>query len=265
MLLEHVQRLAANLFMKEKLKIIVLNVQFWPLFFLVTLLGIPMLALWIFVRTLFSSHRVRMRIFRRMIVCYGRMVLACMFPWVRVFRELSSEKPTQPAIYICNHRSTSDPFLMALLPGEFIQVVNIWPFKIPILGWFAKWAGYLSVREMPFDQFSKTAADYLKQGISMAAFPEGTRAGEGPMGPFHSSMFRVALATGVPVVPVCISGNQRIPLKGSLRLNPGTIRVRFLPPITADTYREWSPFTFKNHVHDLIKTELKEMDAKRLF
>jgi len=37
--------------MKEKLKIIALNVQFWPLFFLVTLLGIPMLALWVFVRT----------------------------------------------------------------------------------------------------------------------------------------------------------------------------------------------------------------------
>ena len=245
--------------MKEKLKIIGLNILFWPLFILATLLGIPILALWVFVRTLFSSHRTRMRIFRRMIVCYGRMVLACMFPLVRIVREGSPKEQPQPCIYICNHRSTSDPFLMAFLPGEFIQIVNIWPFRIPILGWFAKWAGYLSVREMPFEQFSNTASGYLEQGVSLAAFPEGTRAGCGPMGPFHSSMFRVALSTGVPVVPVCISGNERIPLKGSLRLNPGTIRIRFLSPVTVETYGDWAPFHFKNHVHDLIKTELKKV------
>jgi len=247
--------------MKASVKIIPLNLLFWPLFFLATFLGIPLLALWVFFRTLFSSRRTRMRIFRLMIVRYGQMVLACMFPWVRIFREPSAEKAAQPSIYICNHRSTSDPFLMALLPGEFVQVVNVWPFRIPILGWFAKWAGYLSVREMPFEQFSETAAGYLKQEISIAAFPEGTRAGEGPMGPFHGAMFRVALETGVPVVPVCISGNERIPPKGSLRLYPGTIRVRFLSPVTVDTYHNWSPFHFKNHIHNLIRTELEKMEG----
>lgn len=246
--------------MKETVQTNLLNFLFWPLFFLVTLAGIPLLALWVFFRTLFCSHRSRMRVFRRMIVCYGRMVLACLFPWVRIFRELPGEPLPQPCIYICNHRSSSDPFLMAFLPGEFIQVVNIWPFKVPILGWFAKWAGYLSVREMPFDQFSETACSYLKQGISIAAFPEGTRAGEGPMGPFHSSMFRVALQTGVPVVPVCISGNERIPLKGSLRLNPGRIRIRILPAVIKEIYDDWSPFKFKNHIHELIRNELKKME-----
>ena len=247
--------------MKETAKIIALNFLFWSLFFLVTLVGIPLLALWVFFRTLFRSHRTRMRVFRLMIVRYGKMVLACMFPLVRIVREDPPKELPHPCIYICNHRSTSDPFLMAFLPGEFIQVVNVWPFRIPILGWFAKWAGYLSVREMPFEQFSDTAAHYLEQGISMAAFPEGTRAGCGPMGPFHSSMFRVALSTGMPVVPVCISGNERIPLKGSLRLNPGTIRIRILPPVLAETYGDWTPFKFKNHVHDLIRNELEKMEG----
>jgi 1-acyl-sn-glycerol-3-phosphate acyltransferase len=250
--------------MKETAQIITLNLLFWPLFFLVTLAGIPLLALWVFIRTLFSSHRTRMRVFRRMIVVYGRMVLACLFPWVRIICETPGELP-HPCIYICNHRSTSDPFLMAFLPDEFIQVVNIWPFKIPVLGWFAKWAGYLSVREMPFEEFSECASGYLRQGISMAAFPEGTRAGEGPMGPFHSSMFRVALATGVPVVPVCISGNQRIPLKGSLRLHSGRIRVRLLPPVTKETYGDWNPFKFKTYIHEMICAELEKMEKREEF
>jgi len=249
--------------MKESLKTIVLNVLFWPLFFLATFLGIPLLALWVVVCTLFSSHRVRMRVFRRMIVRYGQLVLAGMFPMVRISREAPPGLLPQPCIYICNHRSSSDPFLMALLPGEFIQVVNIWPFRIPVLGWFAKWAGYLSVREMPFEQFSRTAADYLEQGVSMAAFPEGTRAGEGPMGPFHGAMFRVALKTGVPVVPVCISGNERIPPKGSWWLYPGRIRVRILPPVFPETCSDWSPFTFKKRIHDLIENELEKMEIER--
>jgi len=249
--------------MKVKFQFVVLNLVFWPLFMLATLSGIPLLALAVFVRAPFGSHRARMRIFRMMIVRYGRLVLACMFPLVRTVREMPEEPLPHPCIYICNHRSSSDPFLMALLPGEFIQVVNIWPFRIPILGWFAKWAGYLSVREMPFDLFSAEAATHLKQGVSIAAFPEGTRAGDGPMGSFHGAMFRVALETDVPVVPVCISGNERIPPKGSLRLHPGTIRIRILPPLTAETYSEWSPFSFKNRVHNLIKNELEKMDLER--
>ena len=247
-------------YMRETAKLIVLNTLFWPLFFLITPLCIPLLSLWVIIRTLFRPHRFRMRAFRFAIVCYGKLILGCLFPFVRLIRELPEKELPQPCIYICNHRSSSDPFLMALLPGEMIQVVNIWPFQIPIIGWFAKWAGCLSVREMPFDRFSSAATGCLKQGVNIAAFPEGTRSGEGPMGPFHGAMFRVALKTGVPVVPVCIHGNERIPPKGSWRLQPGTIRVRVLPPITMDTYRDWSPFHFKTHVHDRIKVELEKME-----
>ncbi len=239
---------------------VVLNFVFWPLFFLHTLVGIPILALGVAISAPFRSHRQNMCTFRMMIVRYGKLVLSAMRPRVQVFRELPPEPLPQPCIYICNHRSSSDPFLMAMLPGELVQVVNIWPFHIPLLGWFAKRAGYLSVREMPFEVFAETAARRLEQGVSIAVFPEGTRSGDGPMGPFHSAMFRVALSTGVPVVPVCISGNERIPPKGSWALHPGTIRIRVLPPVFADTYSDWSPFVFKNHVHDRIKTELEEME-----
>jgi 1-acyl-sn-glycerol-3-phosphate acyltransferase len=230
----------------------ILNSLFWPLFFLHTLVGIPLLTSLVAAAAPFRSHRQNMRVFRMMIVRYGNLVLGSMFPWVRIFCDRPSEPLPQPCIYICNHRSASDPFLMAKLPGEIVQVVNVWPFHIPVLGWFAKWAGYLSVREMPFDQFEKTAARYLEQGICIAAFPEGTRSGTGPTGPFHSAMFRVALKTGVPVVPVCISGNEQIPPKGSWVLHPGTIRMRVLPPVTRETYGEWSPFIFKNRIREMI-------------
>jgi len=246
--------------MSRFVKALCLNILFYPLFLLVSLIAIPLLTLLVAIPAPFRSHRRNMCAFRLMIVRYGRLVLAFMFPWVRMAHERPAEPLPQPCIYICNHRSASDPFLMALLPGEIVQVVNIWPFHIPVLGWFAKWAGYLSVREMPFDAFEQAAGRCLSQGVCIAAFPEGTRSGEEPMGPFHSSMFRVALKTRVPVVPVCISGNERIPPKGSWRLRPGTIRVRVLPPVTAETYSEWSPFVFKTRIHALIEEELAKME-----
>ena len=237
-----------------------LNLLFWPLFFLHTLVGIPVMASLVAIPAPFRTHRRSMRAFRLMIARYGQLVLASMAPFVRIFCERPAEPLPQPCIYICNHRSGSDPFLMAKLPGEIVQVVNAWPFRLPILGWFAKWSGYLSVREMPFGAFLKTAAHRLEQGVCIAGFPEGTRSGEGPMGPFHSALFRVALDTGVPIIPVCISGNERIPPKGSWWLNPGRIQIRMLAPVPVDTYREWSPFTFKNRIREIIENELTRME-----
>ena len=246
----------------NRLRGVFFNVVFWTLFFLCTLVVIPVLTLSVVIPAPFRSRRKTMRSFRLMIAVYGRLILKSMFPWVRIRVEAPADPLPQPCIYICNHRSATDPFLMAKLPGEIVQVVNVWPFHLPILGWFAKWAGYLSVKEMPFEQFMGMAMFRLEQGISLVAFPEGTRSGEGPMGPFNSSLFRLALHTGLPVVPVCISGNERIPPKGSWYLHPGTIRVNVLPPVTSETYREWSPFIFKKRIRELIKIELEGIDTR---
>lgn len=241
------------------MKVFLLNLVFWPLFVLLSTVGVVVMTIWVGVAAPFRSHRKTMHAFRKAIRQFGLLSLAFMFPWVRIFRSLPNEKLSQPCIYICNHKSGLDAFLMALLPGEIVQVVNIWPFKIPVIGWYARWAGYLSVREIPFDLFLKEAEALLSTGVSIAAFPEGTRSGEGPAGPFHSALFRVAQATGFPVVPVCISGNERIPRKGSWWLRPGRITVKALPPIGPEVFQQWSVFEFKNDVRSRIVAELKEM------
>ena len=81
------------------------------------------------------------------------------------------------------------------------------------------------------------------------------------MGPFHSALFRLALRTGAPIVPICISGSENKPIKGSAVMHPGLIRMRFLTPVMEESYRTMSPFKLKNHVHELIATELKKMES----
>ena len=114
---------------------------------------------------------------------------------------------------------------------------------------------------MPPEEFIARAARHLEQGVSIATFPEGTRSGGREMGPFHGLAFRLALQTGVPIVPLCISGNERIPPRGTGWLNPGIIRVRRLPAVRVGQYRDLSPFQLKNRVRGLIAEELDRMEA----
>ncbi len=242
---------------------ILLSLYAWPLYLIVSCLLIPFLSLLVALTAPFRSHRANMIFFRKMIVLYGKISLKCLYPFVRIQRTFPLAGLPQPCIYICNHRSSLDPFLMALLQGDIVQVVNIWPFRIPVLGRYAKWAGYLSVREMPFDTFSLRACSALESGTSIAAFPEGTRSVTGQLGAYHSTLFRVALASKVPVVPVCMIGNEQVLAKNSWWFHPGTIQVRALRPVCWEEYKDWSPFIFKNRIRDLMESAIAEMEVSQ--
>lgn len=246
--------------MTPLLKKLFLNSTFYLLFFAVTPVLIPVLALAVGVRAPFISHRAAMHHFRQLIKVYGKIIISFSRPLVRVAYEEVAVPPDTACLYVCNHRSASDPFLMAFLPGEIVQWVNTWPFHLPILGQFARWAGYLSVKAMPPEEALARSASLLGQGVSIAAFPEGTRSASRVMGPFHGLVFRLALQTGAPIVPVCISGNENIPHKGSLALSPGIIRIKALPALTRSDYDGFSPFKLKTMVHDRISAELKQME-----
>lgn len=250
--------------MKETLKLICFNFIFYILFILFSLIGIPVFSAIVAFQSIFISHRKGMKKFRRAISWYGIVIIKALpYPFVKIiYEDLDKTKTAAPFIFVCNHRSASDPFLLACLPYEIVQVVNIWPFKLPVLGFMAKLAGYLSIREMPFESFSKKVADLLNNRVSIAAFPEGTRSADGSLGQFHGSIFRVALQTGYPVVPVCITGNEKIPARGTLLLRPGTIKVHKLSPITHNEYRGFTPYKLKNMVRQLIADEIEVMEGK---
>lgn len=243
-----------------RVQTILLNLWFYFLFFAVQALLVPVLVFIGLVPIPFCSWRRIMAHARALIKVYGRVVLLLGRPFIRVHVDQGTGIIPLPCIYICNHRATSDAFLMASLAGEGVQVVNIWPFKLPVLGFFAKVAGYLSIREMPAEEFIQRGSKLLSQGVCIAAFPEGTRSGGRQMGPFHSTLFRLALQTGAPIVPICISGTENKPRKGSVVMHPGLIRIRLLAPVTEEAYRDMTPFKLKNHVRDQIATELERME-----
>lgn len=247
----------------KTLKLLWLNLTFYPLLLLYSLVAVPALVLAVACMAVFVPHRVAMRLFRRAISWYGSGVIRILpWPLVRVRYEDRAPGENQgPFLIVCNHRSSSDPFLMACLPFEIIQIANTWTFRLPLWGITARLAGYINIRGLPFEAFVSTTARFLDDGVTIVAFPEGTRSGAGPMGPFHSAVFRLALQRKVPILPFCISGNERIPARGTLVLQPGVIRLRKLPALRWDDYRELTPFQLKNRVRDIMQQELEAMDS----
>jgi 1-acyl-sn-glycerol-3-phosphate acyltransferase len=244
----------------RRVYLILFAAVFYPVLALYTVATVILFTLYMVVTAPFFSHVRNMHRFRRLISRYGSVIIHVLArPMGPVIYKAAPRNPMCAKVIVSNHVSSSDPFLVSCLPEVLVQVVNVWPFKLPIWGVFARWSGYLNVKQMPPDDFVDACAALLREGTSIVAFPEGTRAGENPMGPFHGSLFRVALATQVPIVPMCIYGNARSPARGSLLLEPATVQVHCLPEVTWDVYQSMTPFQLKNYVRALIQQEVERM------
>jgi len=246
-------------------KIAFLNIVFYSLFISFSSFAIPALGVLLIIFFIIFPRRQTMKRLRREISWYGAVIIRILpFPLVRLeVKDYSKEPVSAPCLFICNHRSASDPFLLAVFPYEIVQIVNIWPFRLPVLGFAAKLAGYLSVRELPFEEFFKRTSRLINDGVCIASFPEGTRSRDNSMGQFHGAIFRVALATKIPIVPVCITGNEKIPPVGSPFLRPGLIKIRILPALTYQEYGSFSPYKLKNYVRDILIKESALMDQNK--
>ncbi len=246
-------------------KIAFLNFFFYTFFFIFSLTAFLNLGIFIIFALAFLTKRRIFKLLRQAIRWYGAVIIRILpWPLVRLdYKNAGQNDPAGPYIFVCNHRSACDPFLMAVFPYEIIQVVNIWPFRLPALGIIAKIAGYLSVREMPYAEFAAKTAWLIKTGVSLAAFPEGTRSRDKSVGQFHSAVFRTALETGAAIVPVCITGNENVPPIGSGILRPALIKIRRLPALTQDRYRDFTPYKLKNYVRDMIAKEVLLMEQEK--
>jgi 1-acyl-sn-glycerol-3-phosphate acyltransferase len=246
-----------------KIVSIICSFVFYLLFILFSAIYIPSFTVNVLVVRIFTNHRRAMMEFRKGILYYGKIIIVVLprfFIKIK-FKSLSKEKITDQAIYIANHRATSDAFLMGILNVEVVQVVNLWPFKVPVLGIMAKCAGYLSVREMSFEDFLSKCNELLEQKVSIVAFPEGTRSGNKKMGNFHGGLFRVALENKVPIVPLCIMGSEDKPKRRSWILNCGTINIHQLEPIEYEEYKDMSSFKLKSYVRNKMQVYIDRVEG----
>jgi 1-acyl-sn-glycerol-3-phosphate acyltransferase len=75
------------------------------------------------------------------------------------------------------------------------------------------------------------AAGALTGNNSVLIYVEGTRSKDGKLQPLKKGGFHIALLSGMPIVPVRISGSHDVIPPGSLRVRPGRVVVELFEPI----------------------------------
>ena len=67
-------------------------------------------------------------------------------------------------------------------------------------------------------------------------FAEGTRSEDGRLAGFKRGPFYLAMETGAPIVPIAISGTEKMMRKHSAAITPGVAKVQILPAIDPAGY-----------------------------
>lgn len=149
---------------------------------------------------------------------------------------LENVQPGVHYIFLSNHVSNLDPpVLLPRIPGKTSVFLKRELMKIPLLGTAMRMGKFIPVsrgNSREEAQQSVEAAEVaLNSGLHITVFPEGTRSTDGKLLPFKKGAFFLAEATGTPIIPVVISGTQRMMPKGTQRITPGEAYIRFLAPI----------------------------------
>ncbi|WP_321405147.1 lysophospholipid acyltransferase family protein [Maridesulfovibrio sp.] len=147
-------------------------------------------------------------------------------------------KMPEQCIIVANHESFFDPYLVSFQPQRNIcMAVRNWPFKIPFYGFYMKLAGYINVETDDLETITRQAEKAVKQKASLMFFPEGTRSVDGTLNRFHSGPFHIAIQTGLPIVPLCLTGSFCMLPRGHMLIHPSKVRGMILDPIYPQQFK----------------------------
>lgn len=166
-----------------------------------------------------------------------------------------------PAIYISNHTSLLDIFLGIWMgPVGTCGVAKKQVAYYPFFGQLYWLAGHLRIdranREQAIAAMSEMAELTKKYNLSVWLWPEGTRSRDGRLRAFKKGFAHMAIATGLPVVPVVVAGAQKAWRHGSWRIYPTDLQVTVMDAIpTGDWTLENLDEKIKQ-VHDAMEAVL---------
>ncbi|MDT7770049.1 MAG: 1-acyl-sn-glycerol-3-phosphate acyltransferase [Mycobacterium sp.] len=145
-----------------------------------------------------------------------------------------------PVILASNHLAVMDSFYLPLVVRRRITFLAKSEYftGTGLKGWLSRWF-FTAAGQVPIDRSNADAAQaaldtaerVLGEGKLLGMYPEGTRSPDGRLYKGKTGMARLALHTGVPVIPVAMIGTNVVNPPGTTMLRFGRVTVRFGKPM----------------------------------
>jgi 1-acyl-sn-glycerol-3-phosphate acyltransferase len=195
---------------------------------------------------------------------WGARVICGIRARVQGLEHLPTAAEQRRAVVLASkHQSTWETFFYpTLMPHPLAYVFKRELLVVPFFGWAMGRLDMIHIdRSKRTEAWSKVAEQGKRlaaEGIWVIMFPEGTRSERGRQGAYKTGASRLAIATGVPIVPIAATSARCWPRKSFL-LRPGIVDVSIGQPIDS-TGRE--PEELMREVEAWIEAEMRRLDPE---
>ena len=178
-------------------------------------------------------------------------------------RENLPQGSQDPAVLLVKHQSTWETFAMpAIMPHPLAYVFKKELLRVPFFGWAIGSMDMIHIDRADgaraFVKLVQQGKRLLEQGNWVIMFPEGTRIARGQKGTYKSGGTRLAIKTGVPVIPVAVTSAKCWPRKALFK-RPGQVEISIGPAIPSEGRQ---PDELMREVENWIETEMRRLDPQ---
>ena len=141
-------------------------------------------------------------------------------------------------VMVLNHNSGVDIFAAYKIPLNFRWVSKREVFRVPFMGPLLTIHGDIPIeRGNPTEAMTKVLSLgklWLNRGASVAIFPEGTRSKTGEINRFKMGAFNLAKEAEVEILPIVMTGTNKMFRKGWVMNWTNHVAIRVLKPIPVE-------------------------------
>jgi 1-acyl-sn-glycerol-3-phosphate acyltransferase len=170
--------------------------------------------------------------------------------------------PTRSYVVISNHQSHYDVLVLyGWLGIDFRWVMKQELRSVPGLGVACERLGHIFIDRSDHQAAVASinaARERIVGGTSVLFFPEGTRSDDGRLRRFKRGAFRFAIDSGLPILPVTVSGTCEVLPARRFDLRPGTATLMIHEPVPTGNLSTADLPRLSDRVREIIRSALPD-------
>ena len=236
------------------------------LFYLFTLLQV---SFWFVVSIIVLGVTYPFDKSRRWVHECSRYICKCLFDLPRLKRTIDGVENIEMGksyVMVMNHNSGVDIFAAYKIPLNFRWVSKREVFRVPFMGPLLTIHGDIPIeRGNPSEALAKVLSLgklWLGRGASVAIFPEGTRSKTGEINRFKMGAFNLAKEANVEILPIVMTGTNKMFRKGWLMNWRNRVAIRVMKPIPVEEVAATDVKDMAQRVRESMIDELAKLRAE---